>query len=103
MADRLALEASVVCFVFEHEVDDTRKFFGNDRTGDRLVGATEDLLVEVPVLREVLNGMDGHVGEGDFEVLVAVFAAGFVSDGGVGVPGAGDKAAVGDEVLVASR
>jgi hypothetical protein len=100
MADGLALEASIVSLVFEHVVDDTSKFFGNDRTSDGLVGATEDLLVEASVFREVLNGTDSHVGEGNLKVLVAVFPARLVPKCFVGVLGTGDETAIGDEVFV---
>jgi hypothetical protein len=71
----LPFEPSIVGFVFENEVDDTGKLFGNDGTSNGLIGPSEDLLVEPFVFGVVLDSPDGHIGKGDLEVLVSVLAA----------------------------
>jgi len=65
MTDGLTVEVPVVSFVLENEVDNTSKFFGNDGAGNGFIGPAADLLVEAPVLREVSDGMDGHIRERD--------------------------------------
>ena len=103
MTDGLSFEPTIVGVVFEHVIDDPRQFFGDDGARDGLVGASADLLIEPAVFGEVLDRVDGHVGEGDFEVLVAVPGAGLVADSFVGVLGPGNESAVGDEVFVGAE
>ena len=75
MTDGLSFEPTIVGVVPEHVIDDPRQLFGDDGASDGFVGASADLLIQPAVFREVLDGMDGHVGEGDLEIFVAVLAA----------------------------
>jgi hypothetical protein len=75
MADRLTLETPILGFVYENVIDDASKFLRNDGASNGFIGAAEDLLVESPVFRVVLNGMDGHVSKSDLQIFVAVLAS----------------------------
>ena len=75
MADRLTFETSILGFVLEHVIDDASELFGDDGACNGFIGAAADLLIEVAIFREVLNGMDGHIGKGDLQILIAVLAA----------------------------
>ena len=99
-ANRLSLESSVIGVVLENVVDDTSKFFGNNGTSNGFVGATEQALVESSDLRIVLDGPDGAVGEGEFEILIAIFVSRLLPERSVGVVCTGDEPTVADKVFV---
>jgi hypothetical protein len=98
--DGLTFESPVVVLGCQDVVDNTSELFGNDGTGNTLVGATQHAFVERSDLRIVLDGPDSTVTERQFEILVTIFVSRFLSECPVGVVGTGDEPAIADEVFV---
>ena len=71
----MTFETSILGFVLEHVIDDASELFGDDGACNGFIGAAADLLEEPPVFGIVLDSTDGHVREGNLEVIVAVLAA----------------------------
>ena len=78
MTDGLPLEALKDLLVLEYVVNDPRELLGNNSVSDCSIGTLQDLVVESPDLRVVPLSMDGRVGEGYPQVLVAFFISGLL-------------------------
>ena len=64
-----------VDLLLENDVDATREFFLDQCTSDGRVLLPGLPLIEVFDLREILNGPDLGMTEGELQIAVAVFAA----------------------------
>jgi hypothetical protein len=58
----------------EDVVNDLGDFFGDERSGDGLVGSLEHLLIEGTIFGKVLHRSNSGIGERKLQILIAILA-----------------------------